>query len=911
MNLKVAEWVLGICCILAAQELTLVFEESAGDTTALRRIGRSLFQTDAGCSAESAANAAQLFRRSTYFSSVSYAIDTAAAQCTLRVRPAYELSSIDIRGESPLFESDILDMLSIYPGMRVSDSLIDGELKTVEKELSRLYGFIDPRVRGRRIYDVSTGELFLRITISHEDEYRLEEIFVRGNRAFSRTRLMIVSGLWRDKGGRFLRQSLKDKIGKIREYYYSKGYYECSLEWDFFFDRDGNRVDLEIDISEGPQYDFNIGRSGPFGWLFLHREFDFSRQGNQNDFSLKRTVFSLKRRLRQMGFEHGAVRVDDSLITRRSKPPLRSIRLYVDTGKVRQKIDTVIFRNTQSVSPQKLREVIALQAADGDIDDDGTGAYSRAKSMESMTRIENYYRTRGYLGVTLQEQVRQSPSDSSIELVYTVNEGVRTVLDSVTLSGEYPPFAEEILADIPRPEYVRIDSVRRVRTLLKDTLIQRGYAYADVGFSLDFTPDSSGASLRFTLTAGPLCRLENIYISGNLHTKEEFIRRTFDIAEGAPFVRDSIYAGIRRVRAITSFSRVSYYIAGYDKEHANPDLFIYVEEEKPYGLKLSTSYDTKDFFSWSVKAENSNFTGMDRQLMLSTSLTARKKGEVNFLIGDPHFLYRDIRATSTFYGLFGLQGSDSNYTEAGNINSISWDISPRLKSVANLSFEARDIANPDSVRNALEVSGGLILDTRNSFIRPRKGVFAQGSGNLSYGFSFREDNYVKASGEVRTYLTPIKKLTLAARLGGAAVNNYSSVDTLKEDQLLTLGGQESVRAFDEGNLYFDVDTSESSTVYRQKGGYATLYGSAELRIPLFFSLETALFYDIGTMAPVPDFSVVEYPRAGYGTGLRYLTPIGAVGVLYCRKSGMGFSAQEQDYLRNNRGLWLFSINYTF
>ncbi|MGM0461855.1 MAG: POTRA domain-containing protein [Fibrobacterota bacterium] len=899
------------CVFSAGFDIHIECAENIGDTAFYNSVAEGFFLRDSSETIDSSAfeKGFELLTQSDYFENVTYERREDEEVYEISLLPTFVLSEIQIRGAAPLFESDIFSLMSLRAGSRVTSNEIRDEVLILEEELGKYFGLINPRVDVSALYDFELGTVALELTIEKDGIFRIDEVQISGNREYSDRRLMFISGLWRDGGGHFFLRDVEDNIDKITDYYYSRDYPECVVEWEYDFDRQSMEVDIEINITEGPQYDIDYSQVSPLNRFEVRRMFDFSNKGNHNDFTLNKVVFDLRRELRSRGYNRGRVSFEDTVYTRDERT-YRDIEILVDTVESRIRVQDIFIQGNSFFSESRIKDILNTKEHSSLPWINGRGNYNNLRIVNDIQRIRNQYLHEGFLHAEIDHET-DSLGEKNIALTMTVDEGERTEVNSITYTGTEIDTAIERL-DSEKLPFFRIEAVRSHAEYIEEYYTDRGYHFADVSYSLEYNSDSSEVDIAYTIEPGHQVRLAHIYISGNLNTDANFLQRISRLEPGAPFVQRDINAGIRRMRNVTSIQSLNYSIVGLEEGYEDVDLFVYTTENRPYAIQAGIAYDTRNSFNLSVSARNKNVFHRDRHLSLSGFVSANRQGEADLTFANPHFLYRDIRAASSVYFNYGIRGVDSNYSEAGNTNSLSWNITEQLRGNISLSFEARDIANREAIRNAVQLSTGLTYDTRDSFIRPRNGAFITTDVDLSYGFSYEVDNFVRTTGEIRRYITPFEFITLAGRLSLGGIKNYSSLDSVGSDRLLTLGGMGSVRAFEEGMLYFETQEEDGDISYSPRGGFGSAFANMEVRVPLFWSLEAAGFYDIGILTESADFSRFEEPRAGYGAGIRYLTPVGAVGVLHSRKTSQGLnSIREKGYLDKNPYLWLFSINYTF
>jgi outer membrane protein insertion porin family len=160
-----------------------------------------------------------------------------------------------------------------------------------------------------------------------------------------------------------------------------------------------------------------------------------------------------------------------------------------------------------------------------------------------------------------------------------------------------------------------------------------------------------------------------------------------------------------------------------------------------------------------------------------------------------------------------------------------------------------------------------------------------------------EVDYYKLSGQGSFYLSVFRRSTfvLSGRAGMARA--FGRTDEVPIQKRFFLGGRSTVRGFEEETLGAKgVDGTPT-------GGDMMVNLNTELRVPLRGGLIGAVFADAGSVwfsrDPVNGFDL----RETSGLGLRYLTPVGPIGLDYAWKLDRrdGESAAE----------WHFTIGAVF
>ncbi len=199
-------------------------------------------------------------------------------------------------------------------------------------------------------------------------------------------------------------------------------------------------------------------------------------------------------------------------------------------------------------------------------------------------------------------------------------------------------------------------------------------------------------------------------------------------------------------------------------------------------------------------------------------------------------------------------------------------------------------------RSLMMITPKLQYDTRDSFVRPSKGIFAAGSVDVSRGIDSDLDDFLRYRLDARYYTTPLNRLTFACSARWGYIEPMNTERIIANDQLFYLGGSANVRGFDENMLRFDANNEPV-------GGLSSVSGTIEARIDLGNQIELCFFTDSGTLGQYQISDIPDGFRTSVGLGLRYLTPIGPVGLVY------GFKLDREP--GEDPGRFHISIGYTF
>ncbi len=750
----------------------------------------------------------------------------------------------------------------------------------------------------------------------------LHKISIEGNRAFSDMQLKLRMNKYRKRvlpftSRRLIEKPISEDVKDLLTFYRKgkarKRFPECIIDPSIKIDSSGKKATAVFTITEGPRY--KVGFKGTEGKKLkseikrirrkLKKELVIFDNGNRNDLGLRKSVQKMKRFYRDKGYNQTRVTLKDSSFIKKDLPG-RHVTFIIDEGPC----PTV---SSISVSGNKAFESKRIQ---GQILTQIKRLFVRRPFVEEtfkndMQAIITLYRNNGYRNASATHTLTYSENNTEVAIAIEITEGIQTIISTVTfdslsvITDAEAYKATKLKAGAPyRRALIRSDEIA-----LSALIAERGHPYVKIRPDLQMNSDSSRAQLTYRIDEGPRVYMGNIYYAGNFKTKNRVMRQEIGIEPGQPFSLRKMLEGQKDLRNLNIFNTVSYKTIGLKEREDTVRLFIEMEEKKPYFMETGIGYESGLFWG-KVKGGDHNFLGLNKDLGIGARLTHVLGYRMDLGFKQPRLFGFPIKNITELYIERIIEAEqDFSVMSYGASLGISRRIVKHLTSTAAFVFERRrrdqsgvtDSVSSDESRprNLFTITPTLSYDRRDSYTRPKKGVFSTLSITFSNGIVTDIDDFIKYQYELRYYFTPVNRITLASigRIGYLDPIGDNKKENIPQDQWFFLGGTQDVRGFPENELRTKDD--------KPLGGRASLRASVEARIDIGLNFELPLFYDVGRIEDSFDFSRDEF-RSSAGFGLRYLTPIGPIGLLY------GFKLNRKQRKPGEEiGKLHFSLGYTF
>ena len=809
-----------------------------------------------------------------------------------QVTPYPRVKDIKIKGAFPLLEREILNAMQLRTGDAYDlDAFFAKEGAIVQ--LFKNEGYIAPVVNLGAKEDPADGNVVIFVNIDKGDFFHIRRFEIKGNRAFSKTRLKLriktyKSWLIPDFMRRFKKKEFDKDIKNLIRFYRTKGYPDVVVNPAVNKDANTQNVSISLNIDEGPRYDIEFEGNKAIRDFWLRKDLILFKEGNKRDFGLKKSIRMVKKRYLKAGYANCRVEMESE---RKKEPgqPVRNIRLIIDEGP-QYIVNSLDFKGNSAFDSKKIKKQM-LTRTPGIM---ANGAFVQETLEEDKRAITSLYLEQGYMNTEVKDQVKSDKDikekKHNVDVTIEIEEGIQTNVKSLTIQGLNVLSGAQALeaVTLKKGSVFRNYMIRSDENTLSSLISEKGYPHVKVKGSAAISKDKSEASVTYDVDEGPFVKMGQVTYTGNFLTKGRVIKNRLELDPGEPFSLKKFLRSQRDIRDIEAFDSVRFNTFGLKEKADKVNLLLDLEEKKPYYLQSGGGYDTERGFYANILAGDRNLFGLNKDIWAGGEISQiGYRGDLG--ISEPRFLGTHIKSAANMF-TETREKFNTNFGSRERGVSLSFNRKLFQKFNADLSFVysykknyPRDL-EPISVneeinfgsREILTVSPSLLYNNIDSYIRPRKGFFSSLLLDISKGINNSLDDFFRYRFEVRKYYTPIENLSFALRGRVGDITPFEDASTIPEDQFFFLGGTSTVRGFDENLLRFD-------SAGKAIGGLTSILGNIETRIDLGPDFELSFFYDIGSVRNALVDQGTDGFRSSVGTGLHYFTPIGPIGVYYGHK----------------------------
>ena len=248
----------------------------------------------------------------------------------ITVTPFRLIKNIRIRGKYPLFEKQIQNVMTIYPGGTFVAEEVDKQSELIA-ELYRRYGYIDPQVKIESIRDPEDSHYFLDVLIEKGQPYRLSRLEMIGNTAFQTSELKWKMKSVRNTTGKFSEKLFLEDLEKLITFYRAQGFPDVVIEHHLNKKPQTGEVEVRIVFDEGDRYDVSFVGNTAFGSSALKKELALFKSGNRRGTGLRKSIRNINDKYHKAGYAEVAVNVETDVVMEQNIS-VKKLRIVIDEG---------------------------------------------------------------------------------------------------------------------------------------------------------------------------------------------------------------------------------------------------------------------------------------------------------------------------------------------------------------------------------------------------------------------------------------------------------------------------------------------------------------------------------------------------------------------------------------------------
>ncbi|HUV31157.1 MAG TPA: BamA/TamA family outer membrane protein [Acidobacteriota bacterium] len=553
--------------------------------------------------------------------------------------------------------------------------------------------------------------------------------------------------------------------------------------------------------------------------------------------------------------------------------------------------------------------------------------------------VKYLYLSNGFLAVHVSESFEVLGLDSAALVRVVIDEGRQFRYGPKTVTGDaahnFMFYCQKIADRLKDGEPINSFDLRQAVFDMKTHLANNGYPYARVAYDLDTTSPGELTPIAFTLEPDSLVRFGEVTVEGTEEFPEYTARRELKIRPGSLYRREDILGSQRRLFESGYFSTLQLKMAQNTADRLRPDFVLRVRERKSRFMTFRTGAGqspVRDLI-WDVSAGfgKRNFLGSRRyELLADYSFSVGTDSRLithryRLRFTEPWFLGFRMPLSLTFEVQPRKKDATNNFDKRAWAVSASTRMRFGEKLLAGLGIEFQYVkisGVPEAQiltlkkltenRERRKIFAQIRRDSRDDLFIPRRGVVADLSAQFFGGFLGGSENFVKVQAAWSRYGVFWPGWIAATRIMGSRSQAFGESDEVPLDEVIYLGGANTIRAFAENQLgrftVADLPVGPRYTfVFNQEFRWRTL--QVFKVIPVLsslmrsFPLWQSVFFDMGNGFRSRREMSFNNMAFSYGTGIQIVSPAGPIRVDYARRiPNESFGFDER---------WHFTILYAF
>jgi len=818
------------------------------------------------------------------------------------LRPSPVVSDMEVVGTKAVTAAQVLSALRIRRGASMEAVDLAGGEDAIRKMLLQK-GFTKAAVTITALCSVDTGAGKIRVEVGEGDPAIIRSIDMDGVRTFPPEKIRELLRV--EPGTPYDFRAGEKGIRNLRSAYKQAGFFTVHVSGFDVSCEEGEGICLKGRVEEGNVYEVRWEGEEEFSRSTL--ETAVKLYGGEEEYTEGGLVFDIRERLLAFYRERKYLKAEVTVEVEEIGEGKRLLKIAIREGKPGY-LKEIRFEGNRSIPGKTLKKQMFSREKGLFYFLTGSGTFDEEDWNADLAALVGLYQQQGFVRMRIPSVDTDWDGEGGITATIHIEEGERYLLREISVHGNDHFLRKELLGLLVNREgkHVNYVGLERDQETLAEFYRNAGYLDAAVQGTLLFDEGKNSTVARFDIREGPRYHRGTVAVRGNLLTDSEVVLREVPVPEGAPAGERDLLAFQQSVFATGLYKNVRLTRVKHP-ERGVVDLIVEVEETLFFEFEYGAGYGTDTGIRGFVGATNRNMDGLGRRL--SAKVLASQKEQNYFVdLREPWVLGNRWKWEGGLTGSYKEAERESfSIRQASAIASITKKIFLRSSVGVQYEFSRDDVFDVDpgavlspedqGTSNISALRGLFVLDFRDDPFNPMRGSFHSGSGELASTYFGSEVDYVKLTGQSSWYFPLFRRYTLAVSGRAGWARAIGSTIQVPIQKRFFLGGRTTVRGFKEDSI------GPKGSDGTPTGGDYMVNGNVEIRIPLKYGIITALFLDTGSVwlggDPANGFDL----RESTGIGLRYITPVGPVGIDYGWKLDRreGESASE----------WHFTIGAVF
>jgi outer membrane protein assembly complex protein YaeT len=513
--------------------------------------------------------------------------------------------------------------------------------------------------------------------------------------------------------------------------------------------------------------------------------------------------------------------------------------------------------------------------------------FQEGELARDVDRLKAYYRRQGFFHTRIKPHI-QKLAEQRVAVDLQIEEGPWIKVTRINLQVA-PTERPVALQQLEKKRPVKIgdrliaSNYENLKRLYLDYLLNHGYPHGVVVGKVYVNEKLNTGKIDLRVTPGLFSHFGQVKVSGNQETPDYLILRQLTFKKGDVFNFNEIYASQRNLYKLDLFSSAAIVPEKVPAQERTIPIVIKLQEKKKHAVRFGVGYGNEDQVRLRGALRLRNVWGGGRTFDLEG-----KYSSIN-----SHFTstFTNPQLWASYFDLIVSGGGQ--LLRYPSFNDTAIFMQTRLERKLPWKFRvyggyllqqdrptdipfSTELAFSQPQERKFKTSmffAGLNQNTTDNDLYPSRGGTLSARGESSLDFLGADLQFLRTVLEARRYLNLWeKKLILAGRVKMGLMGPIEDTREIPLFRHFFTGGANSVRGY---RLYYLGPRDADGLPV---GGDALLEGSGELRFPIYKELRGVVFLDFGNVyRKIGNLDLGQLKYAA-GAGLRYITPIGPVGI---------------------------------